>query len=311
MRAVPAPKPAALPPAATHALASAALLFAVGCSANVMPGGAEPAPDAEATPATLAVVVVERTGAATEPARAEAVARFVRVRGGAVDDDALRMVGAAVDLPALGTCAALESLGRGAAREARRSASATRPVELLDVGAVTLEANGLATALAPRRLPDVSDLVSGVVYARAAEADALPARARYELRIGGLAGDPAPSAVAASAPAEPADVRLAGQDPRLGPAVLPPSGAVELTWEPGTGDELVYVDVSGAPPSTGKVRCSFQDSGRATLSASVLAPFDDGSVAVHRVRREALRVRGVDAGEIRFDFARVVAFARR
>ena len=50
-----------------------------------------------------------------------------------------------------------------------------------------LETSGVATVLPPRRLPDVADLVSGVVYARAAEAEAMPARGRYELKIAGAA----------------------------------------------------------------------------------------------------------------------------
>src|SRR5437879_778319 len=91
-----------------------------GCSANV---AATPEPaDAEAS-ALTAVVVVERTVgyAGADSARSEAVARFVRVRGGTVDEDALRMVGAAVDFPPLGACARVT---------AQRAAFADRAIEL-------------------------------------------------------------------------------------------------------------------------------------------------------------------------------------
>jgi hypothetical protein len=33
-------------------------------------------------------------------------------------------------------------------------------------------------------------------------------------------------------------------------------------------------------------------------------------LAVHRLHREAFSARGVDPGEVRFDFARVVSFVR-
>ena len=38
---------------------------------------------------------------------------------------------------------------------------------------------------------------------------------------------------------------------------------------------------------------------------------EEGTLAVHRLHREAFHARGVEPGEVRFDFARVVAFARR
>jgi hypothetical protein len=38
---------------------------------------------------------------------------------------------------------------------------------------------------------------------------------------------------------------------------------------------------------------------------------DAGSLVVHRVHVEPLQARGIDGGELRFDFARVVAYTRR
>jgi hypothetical protein len=38
---------------------------------------------------------------------------------------------------------------------------------------------------------------------------------------------------------------------------------------------------------------------------------DAGTLVVHRLRREPLSARGIDSGEVRFDFARTIAYVRR
>jgi hypothetical protein len=272
----------------------------MGCSANL---AGPDAVDADSTSPASAVVVVERVVGAGD-AQASAVARFVRMRSGAVDEDALRMVGATVDFPALGTCATAAALKRpGTARAA----------DLLDVGAMSLEANGVRTSLQTRQLPDVVDLLSGVVYATPAGNEAaLPQSAVYVLRAAGAADlDVAPFAVTASAPAEPTTVRIGGQDTAEAAAITLAAGSsVEVTWEAGTPEDLVYFDVGGEPEPTA-VRCLFTDSGRATLSSAAFADsWTTGTIAIHRLHREPFRVKGIESGEVRFDFARVVTFTR-
>ncbi len=292
-------------------LAASVASFTVACSANVSAPVDLADAEAATTASSLAVVVVERTAMPGDTAHAEAVARFVRMRSGAVDDDALRMVGANVDMPALGTCAVVSTLAR-----APRFA---RAVELVDVGSVTLESNGVATMLPARRLPDVADLVSGVVYARAADDDAMPARGRYDLKIAG-SPDVAPFVMSGFAPGEPSDLRVAGHDTQKGAIVgLAVASPVELTWEPGAADDAIYVDLvsdsvaglGAAPSSASSVRCLFADNGRAVLAPSAFGALEDGVLSIHRVHREPFRTRGVDAGEVRFDFARAVLFSRR
>jgi hypothetical protein len=278
--------------------AGAAVLLLVGCTSNVSASG-EPA-DAEVTPLATGIVVVEGTvGSDGTESRSQAVARFVRARPGPVDDDALRMVGASVDFPALGACESLAALRAGA------SAST---LALVDVGGVTLSAGDALTSLQARQLPDVADLVSGVVYS--ARADELPTRSHYMLRIDG-SPDQQVSAfvVSAASPGEPAGVRVAGDDGRAGPVTIA-TGPVELAWEPGSAEDVVYVDVaaSGDAPAT---RCLFDDVGRAVLPAAAFGALEDGTLAVHRLHREYFHARGVEPGEVRFDFARTVSFARR
>jgi hypothetical protein len=279
-------------------LGAASIIALGGCSVQAAGGDSA---DAEASTQATAVVVVERTAGPGDAARAEAVARFVQMRAGAVDDQALRMVGAAVDFPAVGACAPA-----GAARPLTEAPA--RAVKLADVGVVFLEANGVKTNLVARQVPDVADLVSGVVYTARAEASLAP-RTRYVLRSGGTAEIDAFD-VAALAPSEPAELQVGNQDGH-GAIALAPSAGAELTWAWEPSDDLVYVDIASSDSSTPVMRCLFGDTGHATVPASAFGAAEQGTISVHRLHREAFRARGLDSGEIRFDFARTVAFTRR
>ena len=271
----------------------------IGCAGTI--GGGDPG-DAEVGTTTSAVVVVERTTDATDGPRAETSARFVRVTAPSSTTDALRAIGAALELPARGQCAALASLAGGAASLSGAGTGAQVPfVELVDVGTVSLEAAGVETRLAPRQLPDVTDVVSGVVYARATDPALLPTSARYVLHVAGGNGLDGFD-VAALAPGDPADVHVTGEDT---PGTLVAGGSsVELTWPAAASDDVVYVDVR-----PNDVRCVLDAGGRGTVSTLFLD--DVGTLVVHRLHREPLRARGIDSGEVRFDFARTIAYARR
>lgn len=281
-------------------IASAALM---GCSASV---GATPDVDAESTTPSTAVIVLERTiqGQATpsgESVRAGAVARFVHTRWGAVDDHALRTVGAHVDLPALGSCAAI----------AGSDDVAARGVDLADVGSVVVEGPAGRAALAQRQVPDPVGRVTGVFYVSPSDVAHVAAPgARVTLRVSGSA-EVSPFTTQAQAPADLADVRLAGQDFTRGAVAVPAAAqSLDLAWEPSDdARDVVYVDVTAARGREG-VRCAFADTGRASLAASAFL-LDEGTIAVHRLHREKFAARGIEPGELRFDFARVATYARR
>jgi hypothetical protein len=271
-------------------LAPAALGCATAVSSPSGPG------DAEAS-ITSAVVVVERTADATEGSRAEASARFVRVPVGSSVADALRAIGAGLDLPARGTC-----VGLGVRPEGVASAPV---VELVDVGEVSLEASHVETRLTPRLLPDVTDVVSGLVYARTADPSALPSATQYVAHVRGGADVPAFD-VTALAPADPATVRIAGEDT---PGTLAAAGtSVDFTWTPDTSGDLLYLDVQ-----PGGARCVLDDgtageAGHAAIPTSLLD--DAGTMVLHRLHRETFQVPGLEKAEVRFDFARSVTYAR-
>jgi hypothetical protein len=267
------------------------LSAAAGCAGNVSGTGV----DAEAATTTSAVVVVDRTIDSVHGSRAEGSARFVRVAAPASVDDALRAIGAALELPARGACASVRSLAGSAPRVA------TPLVELVDVGAVSLEVDGVEMRLLPRQLPDVTDVVSGVVYARAAEPALMPAATRYVVHVAG-GQDLGPFDVAASAPGDPSAVQITGEDQQG--TVVTTGTTVDLAWTADSSDDVVYVDVR-----PNGVRCVFGNTGHAAVSTLF---FDEtGTLVVHRLHREALRAPGIDSGEVRFDFARSVAYVRR
>jgi hypothetical protein len=296
----------------TGALAS---LTALGCVAPP-----DDRPDAEATSSTAtAVVVVERTTGPGDAVRGDAlIARFVRVRQGVVDEQALRIAGAAWDLPALGTCSAA---GAGADSQ---PALQPRSVDLLDVGALTVDgsfsnsangANGAAngsvgksTVLLPRSMPDPTGVVSGVFYS-ARSAEAFTPAARLQFHTSGGPDMAEGFRVDVAAPHDLADVRIS-----FGPSGALGSGGatgLDVTWEADNvaaeARDVVYVDVLG-PSSRLVTRCATLDVGQLTIPGSAVGTLEDGQLAVHRLHRESFRTKGIEPGEIRFDIARVVAF---
>jgi hypothetical protein len=284
----------------------AGLAGLAGCSANV--SASADAVDAESSPAA-AVIVVERTTG--DSPRGDAVARFVRGRSGPLDEEAMRWLGLDLELPAAGACA------RTAPEVPSMPAGGLR---LLDVGRVTLTAEPLVAGsdvqtmeLVRRRVPDVVDVVSGVVYT-ASSLD-LPSHGSFEVSV---VGDPELAALRAQAEfeGEPSDVRLDGQDASNGAVFVSTDAPVDLAWDASSARadaDLVYVDVSVPEAAARKAfvtRCTLADTGHASLPASAFGDAD-GSLSVHRMHRSTFRAPGVERGELRLDFAREIVFAVR
>ncbi len=290
-----------------------ASLTAIGCGAPM-----DDRPDAEATSSTAtAVVVVERTTGPGDAVRGDAViARFVRVRQGVVDDQALRIAGAAWDLPAVGTCST--------APDDTQPALQPRSVDLLDVGVLTVDgaynagaANGASagksTVLLPRSMPDPTGVVSGVFYS-ARSAEAFTPAARLQFHTSGGPDMAEGFRVDVPSPRDVSDVRVTPSDIARGSAAA--TSGLDVTWEAdavGAGAnearDVVYVDVLG-PSSRLVARCATLDVGQLAVPGSAIGTLEDGQLAVHRLHRESFRAKGIDPGEIRFDIARVIAFHR-
>jgi len=289
----------------------------LGCAGTV--SGAPGTGDAESA-ATHAVVLVERTLDSTGGSRAEASARFVRVAASSTSS-ALRAIGASLDLPPRGSCATLTSL---AIRVPSESAEWSL-IELADVGSVSIETGDVPTRLAPRQLPDVTDVVTGVVYARAADPFLFPAGLVYALHVSG-GPDLDPVDASATAPADPTDVTLVGEDGHGG-AELPPGAPIAFAWAVSSlrAGDFLYADIQ--PIAGSGVRCVLapdDETGdaepesvglaRAVVPGAFLVDergaFAEGTIVIHRVHRETFHARGLDSGEVRFDFARSIAYKR-
>lgn len=281
----------------TGALSIGSLASAsMGCSISATPDG----PDAaESTASTAtAVVVVERTTGPGDAVRADAViARFIRVHQGTVDDQALRIAGAAWDLPAVGTCTTGEAKAHASLQP--------RSVDLLDVGVLTLgdrdvPASAKNTVLLPRTMFDPTDGVSGVIYS-ARSTEAFTPSSRLQLRTSGGPDLPEGFLVNVASPREVSDVRVTSA-----------AAALDIAWDVTDTDDsrdLVYVDVM-SPSARLVARCTTADQGHLTVPAASLGALEEGQLSVHRLHRESFRTKGIEPGEIRFDVARVVTFHR-
>ena len=83
-------------------------------------------------------------------------------------------------------------------------------------------------------------------------------------------------------------------------------GASYVSWEAGSERDVVVVEVTG---SSSTMRCTFGDFGYATVPASAFGA--QGTLTLRRIHREPFVAAGVDRGEIRFDFARIVPYRHR
>lgn len=268
------------------AFAFACAFAAAACSVPVT------ATDA-ATPTVHAVYAVTRTtelttaGAHTDAS--EVVARFLVGSEPDADPRALELVGAALALPSVGACL---QFGRA------RLPVLSGPVDLSDPGTVVLRVGDRETAMTRRHLPDVADLIRGSVFT--SNTVDFPVGAHYEFRSSaGTARGVAPEALA--------QVRL-GDEELIDGLTIPNRAArtIELTWarpssvQTQPAASLVYVDIASRDGLSPTTRCTFDDRGSASLPAVAFEGIQDGTISVHRVRRE---IEAHPSSELRFDFA--------
>jgi len=128
-------------------------LLAVGSMSvfGLMGCGIAPTPDsADAEAQTTAAIVMVEHGNQGDAV----VARFVRTKQGAVDEPALRLAGVP-ELP---------SPAKGCVAPSDAPVFAARQVDLLNVGAITVDGERSKTSLYAREMPDPAGVVSGVFY---------------------------------------------------------------------------------------------------------------------------------------------------
>lgn len=297
-------------------LGSFTLLGAFGCTATVVEASADGGP----TTTTQALVVferAERSGRQSVPLEGKAAqtnisAKFLRAPVAADSDTVASIIGSELELPSAGECLLVRDA------DSMTDEPTAGPVELFDVGDVTIRTTSSAIPLAARAFPDVGDRVSGVFYTSPDTESDLPAPGKYVLEgSGSLAVDR--FSLEADAPPTPADVTIAGRLLAEG-IELNEGEPVDIGWRPAapgeaSSDDLAYVEI--VAENGVAARCAFEDRGRGTLPASLLRDAGFGplpvaaTLAVHRVRQGMLHVPGIDAGEVRFDMSVVAAVTLR
>jgi len=262
---------------------------------------------------TQGIVLVERIASGDGATQTNVSAKFMRLGAAADSELAERVVGSRLDLPALDECMTISS---GAVDGVADSLASMGPIELIDVGDVTLHAGASTMTLGARAFPDVGDLVSGVFYTSRDATSELPAGETYVLEgTGAVVVDR--FSIEADAPRAPEDVRV-GDMPLVDGVMLEEGTPATVRWRVdelsrtarGRGD-LVLIDVRAS--SGAAVRCAFKDDGEAIVPAEVVRAATRGApssairvpmtLAVHRVRQRSFGTMGIDAGEVRFDFS--------
>ena len=253
--------------------------------------------EADAGSTTHALITVERTSVenSLEAPRAAAFAGFVRTPPEVDANAMLRLAGFGLDLPAVGQCAEPNHDRIGS-----MPLSPFGRVEFLDAGDVTLRTSASSALLATRALPAVTDLIAGVVYTtRDRAAEPLPAATTYTLSsTGGLLRA---FNVNASAPAQLSSV-IVGATPLAELSTVSVRDGLSLTWSPGQGRDLVYIELTTQDGSA-TTRCTFRDgAGVGNVPAAAFVGTGVGELSLHRVHSEPFASGSVDAGEVRFDF---------
>lgn len=267
------------------------MISSVACTG----AGFDSAPEGDATARVSGVLFVERTQG-TSGAGVQVGARFVRFIG--VADDALPDLVGTPAMPRVGACVA-HGTAAGEALDPLRS-----EVRLLDVGPIDVTAGGRSIRLAPRRFPDLWNVVSGTLYG--AEAD-LPA-GEWRFAAGGSGGAGMGGfEVASVAPQSPAGVRVGSVALPLAETetlLIPRGGMIPVRWEREHQDDRVAVRFDG----DGSLVCGALDVGVLNLDAGNSERAREvlrggGTVSVHRVRMVPFAARGLDAATLVFDHA--------
>jgi hypothetical protein len=280
------------------------LALGAGCSAPVVDDVADATGGI-----TQGIILVERMTTAEGAPQTNVSAKFMRFAATADPETAERVVGSRLDLPSVGECMLVPPVAN---EEMSAAFSALGPIELLDVGDLTMTTGDAVMPLATRAFPDVGGLVSGVFYTSRDAASDLPAPAKYVLEGSGSAMVER-FAIEADAPAIPEDVRVG--DAALSDGVTIEAGAPAVVrWQSDEArgarrgeEDLVYVEVTAATGAA--IRCAYNDEGRGVIPEAVLRSGALGALpaaatlGVHRVRMGTFVGPGIDLGEVRFDLS--------
>lgn len=261
-------------------------LTAAACTGTAYDGSV----DAEGPARTEALLLVE-DGQASGAGVVQVGARFFSVVG--FSDDALPELVGTPRLPRENACEERALPGHVTSGEVR----------LLDVGAVEVRVGGQETRMAPRRFPDLWNVVSGVLYGTEG---AFPGGVWRFSAPGSAASGIGGFEVSALSPDAIREVSLNERPVAMGPGAvisLPRSGPLSLRWARGSdpGDRVAIV-FEGATT----IVCGARDEGALDIDAGWMDRIrelsrGDAEVAVRRVRVKPITVPGADRARLVFD----------
>lgn len=264
-----------------------AVVGVYGCTG----AGPDAALDADVATRTEGVVFVERVTEAGS-ARVHVGGRFFRSQGVAAES-LPELVGA----PPTG--ASVGCAEQGAMAEALDSSHAE--VQLLDVGIIDARADAFSARMSPHRLPDLWNVVSGVVYGLDGD---LSAGAWQFV----AAGDPATARgafdVSGVPPEAIGDLRVgdATVTPQGSAIALPRRGPLALRWSRGLATDRVALVFEGS----GTISCGARDDGTLDLDGPNTDRVrellrEGGTLSVHRLRAVPFAASGIDRATLVFD----------
>ena len=277
---------------------------ATGCAPVDDSGGSDA--DTGSVHAFLRLDRISEPGRGEGGAREHASASFLRTTTGQEPHVVARLVGAVPVLPPTGQCAPIGS------DDPELALHTLSPVELLQVGDVTVLSDVARTPLVARAYPDVAHLVSGVVYTTEDIADDMT-RERVSFHVGG-SGDVPELQVEVRVPVAASDVRINGTLLASANADRPSAcagcaqGPLAVTWAPVEPGDLFYVDVASDPGPGGvsrgtRLRCTSAGSSALLATDPSLLGGAGLIVSVHRLRTVQFQAGGLSTGEVRLDAA--------
>ncbi|MDJ0764110.1 MAG: hypothetical protein QNJ97_14100 [Myxococcota bacterium] len=181
------------------------------------------------------------------------------------------------------------------------------PIELLDVGNLSVAFSRIIKPIPTRTFPDLLRMIVGVMYT-SDEVQGVHFRPgeTYTLSASGTV-QVSPFRVSLDAPGDLGDVTVDGIMPGDQLPFIRRGEDVELTWEgEGNGDELIATLTWMSMDTPWSLTCKMRDDGVFVIPAAVTAGIpdpltcSDEEFTVSRVRQMAFRSAGLSSGSFRF-----------
>jgi hypothetical protein len=175
------------------------------------------------------------------------------------------------------------------------------PIELLDVGDLSVTFANLQKPIPTRTFPDLLKVVVGVMYsADDTQGVVFSPGETYDVRAAGTEKVSRFRAVL-EAPEDLGEVKINDTVPSEETPVLTRGRSVELTWSgDGYGDEVIATLSWTSMGSPWSITCRMRDDGRFVIPSAITAELPDSLTSSDEVRQVAFRSPDLSSGSFRF-----------